>query len=45
MLLLWDQLTSANRPVLIAAARHCGTRDPPDRAVTAFVGAAITCGM
>ena len=44
MLCLWHHLTQPPRPALIAAVRHCGTPDPADRAATASVAAAITCG-
>jgi len=44
MLPSWDHRRSARRPALIAVVRHCGTRDRADRAVSASVAAAITCG-
>jgi hypothetical protein len=44
MLPSWDHHRPARRPALIAVVRHCGTRDRADRAVSASVAAAITCG-
>ena len=43
MLRSWDH-TSAHRPALVATVRQCGTRHRADRALSASVAAAITCG-